>query len=516
MMERCYRLLREAATDSQNNPPATGVPRPLTVAYRDLREAPEAWQPVEAAVLRFTPRLVFDQCKGLLTRMDHSILDVLWPAILEQQERTAERSSGDNENPYASRVHDSYMDEAGIVAPDYESYAVFAPIIHPVIKHLNGLSPQGPLREHPASQFYEDLIIREPMRETGSVRTSQSVDEFAGNGGKDGDEKRPAGQVTSMSAMPRLELSDGPMLNLDPVGRVVLRSVVQVTRNLAAFNLPINMSEQQLAEVEDALRRALLEMEPHRRLPFAAPITPARPLRRDSNSRRRSSMEPDAPRGAGEYFSFPDIPATAKDRLRRARLWPYVPRTGDEERLKRLHGKAWPAGRGVFVSSEDAQLASLVAWVNVHDHLRVMAASADGRGGMLGEVYRRVADCCLALQRVFPFRRDPQLGFLSARPWEVGCALRFQVTARLPVLSRDPEQLAGLCKSRGLRLRRTLHPDVFLLANKQGLGLAEYQVHRDLVTAVSNIIQLEYRAEHESFRLSTVLRRIFWKRPSVA
>ncbi|XP_052120049.1 uncharacterized protein LOC113205649 isoform X5 [Frankliniella occidentalis] len=516
LMDRCFRLLHEGVEQREDAPTgAEGMPPRLVVAYRDLREVPEA--PADRArgdrpaVLRFLPRHVFDQCKRTLTRMDHSIIDVLWPAILDQQDQHRDPVAP-NGNPYASRTRDSYMDEAGFVAPDLESYAVFGAVMLPVIKWLNGLDIRAPLRDHPPSQFYE---------EPAGMRATQSVDEVGEGGGlakhANGTAPTPLPPPpSSQSAIFRLR-SDNHLsrsLDIDPGGRVVLRSVVQVARNLTDVRLPLDLTEAQLAEVEDAFRRALLKMDGQHQGPVCVRETPRRlSLSLVANG---SPAQNGVYRGAGEYFSFPDIPPSAKERLRRARLWPYVPREreGDEDRLRRLHGRTWPAGRGVFVSG-DASLASLVAWINVHDHVRVMAASADGRGGQIGDVYRRAADCVLGLQRAgCHFARDPKLGFLLARPWDVGCGLRFQATTRLPKLGREPDQLASLCRSRGLRLRRTLHPEVFLIANKQVLGVSEHQAYRDYVTAMSNIIQLESRVESNSFRLGAVLSRVFRKRPS--
>ncbi|XP_034242921.1 uncharacterized protein LOC117646223 [Thrips palmi] len=485
MMERCFRLLMESEdSDSEDSGTAGATvvevqPRPQVVAYRDLREVPEA--PPErghtdtAVVLRFMPRHVFDICKRTLTRRDHSVLDVLWPAILDKQDRDDVRKDG---NPYARRVRDSYMDEAGFVAPDLESYAVFAPLMLPVIKFLNGLDTRAALRDHPASQFFE-----EPL----AMRTTHSVDDggglaaaAAGNGKVSTGERASASAAPSpVSALTHLEVRavDHPALDLDPTGRVILRSVVHVGRNLKDVRLPLDMTETQLTEVEDALRRALLSIDA-RLTPRQQPAaTPGRRMSQLTALQDAMALQSNN----SEYFSLPDIPAATKERLRRSRLWPYIPRErdGDDERLRRLHGKTWPTGRGVFLSG-DAALASLVAWVNVHDH----------------------------------FERDDKLGFLLARPWDVGCGVRFQVTARLAMLGRDPDELASLCKSRGLRLRRTLHPEVFLIANKQVLSVSEHQAYRDFVTAMANIIQLEHRAENRSFKLTAVLSRMFKRRPS--
>ena len=410
-------------------------------------------------VLKFLTKPIFDQCKYLLTRMDHGILNVIWPVILDQSRSVEDRL----------KQSGTFFEEAGIVLPDYESYVVFSAIVLPVVKYLNGMDPKQPILPHPPTEFFEDV-----EEEVSSVGTT----------------------VTVLSKMElRNDEAAQRNMDLDPSRKMILHSVAHCTRNLQDFNLPMCLTLDELRQVERFLRRALL--------------TGKSPY---ETKDEKSGYEYDdlvLSDDEGTYYPLEELSDPLHDvraRLRSAGQW--LEQQGDPDRSMRLHGKYWPIGRGVFVTRDG----SIAAYINVQDHLRVMVAAKEGQAGKIGLVYRKIGEFMNKLDRIFKFKRDDILGHLSSRPWACGNTLRFKVTVRLPKLGREPEHLIALCKSRSLRLASAASLDVFHFSNRQCLSITESQTYRSFVTAVANILQLEHRMEANGLHFTAILGKLFRRR----
>ncbi|KAG8284015.1 hypothetical protein J6590_003707, partial [Homalodisca vitripennis] len=117
----------------------------------------------ESSLLRqFLTEDVFSRYKSLLTRSDHSLLDLIRPGM----KQIFEKSNSSTESP--------------IVLPDYESFVVFQDLVTPTIRALNGLDPFGPPEPHPKSVFWseeiDDTFESQSIDPSGKILQSCSVE----------------------------------------------------------------------------------------------------------------------------------------------------------------------------------------------------------------------------------------------------------------------------------------------------------------------------------------------------
>ena len=153
---------------------------------------------------------------------------------------------------------------------------------------------------------------------------------------------------------------------------------------------------------------------------------------------------------------------------------------------ERLHGKYWPYGRGVFLSTAN----DVAIYINVLDHLRIVASTKSTNSGNLGLLYSIVYKIISYLNKEVIFNKDPLYGFLSSRPNTLGNGLKFNMKLRLPYLLKEPKNLKHLCSARGLSIRYLGNNEI-ILENKRCLGVTELQTLEDFNIAVTNILQLE-------------------------
>lgn len=179
----------------------------------------------------------------------------------------------------------------------------------------------------------------------------------------------------------------------------------------------------------------------------------------------------------------------------------------------RLHGKHWPYGRGVFISTT----ANLAAWINVLDHLRIVTCTPAQKPGHIGQPYLRTARLMRFLSEHINFRWNNKFGFITARPTCVGNTLQFNLTIKFPHLIKEPDNLRHLCTVRGLTYHRTTQTtDIIRVGNQQCLGVTEMQTVEDFATAVSNIMQLEKDlALSNSMHIAALFVNIFRKKKAL-
>lgn len=431
-LERCFRLL-------------IGVKHGMT---------PKSAGNSATLIGRCLKRPVFDRIKHRVTRMDHNLFDVIWPALKKYG------NSNSNSNASSAYSHASIMEEdetLSIVAPDYESYIVFSEFFDPLIRDIHCVTASGDLPDHPSPRFFY-------------------------NEDEDGEENPDTVDEVTVSAIEAYDL--------DPQAKYVQAAVMECCRNLENYTLPLTLTVNQLEEVEREITSELMSQE-------------------ISGLMAEGSSE-DEP---GTYFTLNEIldqPSPIRAQLAASGL--LLPITDfDIHDDRRLHGRHWPYGRGVYVASAG----DLAAWVNVHDHLRIVCRTTDNRPGLIGRAYVRLAKLMVILDEKLKFKRDKKLGFLSARPHAIGNTLRFNVIIKFPELSKEYDHLKHLCVVRGLSIRETAKKDTVRIGNQQSLTITELQTLQDFSRAVLNVLTLEKELTiNNSMKIASLLAGIFRKRNS--
>ncbi|XP_076679364.1 uncharacterized protein LOC143374797 isoform X2 [Andrena cerasifolii] len=431
-LERCFRLL--AGTRHIATPKSPGNPGTL--------------------ISRCLKRPIFDHIKHRVTRMDHNLFDVIWPALKKYGNATGNSKASSAYSFISNAEEDSGLT---VVAPDYESYTVFGEFFDPLIRDIHCVTASGDLPDHPAPRFfYSD--------EDESEENPDTVDEMT---------------ISAIEAY-----------DLDPPAKYVQAAIIECCRNLEKHTFPLTLTVNQLERVEREITNELMSQE-------------------ISGMMAEGSSE-DEP---GTYFTLNEIldqPSPIRAQLAAAGL--LLPITDFElNDDKRLHGRHWPYGRGVYVTAAG----DLAAWVNVQDHLRIVCRTADNRPGLIGRAYVRLAKIMLMLDEKLKFRRDKKLGFLSARPYAIGNTLRFSVIIRFPELSKEFDNLKHLCVVRGLSIRETARQDTVRISNQQSLSVTELQTLQDFCRAVLNVLTLEKELSiNSSLKIANLIAGLFRKRTS--
>lgn len=433
-LERCFRLL---AGNRRSSLPKTPSSNAGTLVARCLK------------------RPVFDLIKHRVTRMDHNLFDVIWPSLKRYGTVTG---NGSKTSMSARSNISSIADEDhgyGVVAPDFESYVVFTEFFDPFIRELHCVTASGDLPNHSLPCFFSE-----------------------------NDEGEGPPDETIVTALEQYDL--------DPTAKYIQAGILECTRNLVNYSLPLTLTVNQLEEVEREITNQLMSPE----------IT-------DLMAEGSSEDE------AGTYFTLNEIleqPSQIRAQLAAAGLLlPITEFEPNDER--RLHGKHWPYGRGVYVTTAG----DLAAWVNIQDHLRVICRTNENRPGLLGRAYVRVAKLMMIFDQRLKFKRDQKLGFLSARPHTLGNTIRFCLILRFPELSKTPDNLRHLCVVRGLNVRDTVKSDMVRIGNQQSLAITELQTLQDFSRAVHNIITLEKELSlNNSMKIANLITGIFRKRANAA
>ncbi len=151
--------------------------------------------------------------------------------------------------------------------------------------------------------------------------------------------------------------------------------------------------------------------------------------------------------------------------------------------------------QGLFLSHDQA----LSIMVNEEDHLRFQVLAA---GLAFETAYPRINNLDRLLDRQLDYAFDPELGFLTACPTNVGTGMRASVLIHLPalVLTREIEKvLRGVIQVgysvRGLYGEGTeTKGHFFQLSNQITLGLSEPEIVEGLEKIARELVVLERRA----------------------
>lgn len=450
--------------------------------------------------------------------------------------------------------NDPELENGGIIAPDVESYRVFEEVMIPVVRDIQGIQAIHP---QPETFFFPDDETEMEVRKDGIIdrtkrRVNKLIRHFKNEVVPVQEEVLPAYEDTIKSGfftdikgkMQQMmygldyernetvpghgpawnktnvnimivnpdeetmevvieEFSGAERLrdvvpwkleaeNVDPTSKYVISATIECSRNLDKYQFPAVLGEEDLDFIELKLRSALKYQT----------VIGAEKVSGGVVKGAATKMEED------QYFSVEDILSKNKVTTQLAARELLISLSGDvgSDRCRLLHGNHWPHYRGVHLSSDG----NLAAWINVQEHLRIIACTASESPGSVGEAYARLARLMSSLDRHLKPRRSDTLGFITSRPCCLGNTLRFQVVVRLPRLAREGRLLADFIRVQGLVFTQSDESNVvFRIRNRQCLGLTEYESYLGFVTAIGQLIQLEKGLSQEkSKHVSELIRNI--------
>ncbi|XP_029350069.1 creatine kinase M-type [Echeneis naucrates] len=152
----------------------------------------------------------------------------------------------------------------------------------------------------------------------------------------------------------------------------------------------------------------------------------------------------------------------------------------------------WPDARAVWVSKDG----SLVVWVNMEDHLRLVSTRDDAN---IAEAFKCI---CINLQKLEGYYRalrhsfiwKQQLGWVTSSPADVGTGLRVTVHLKLQHLP-SYRRLQDVLKRLRICMNKTESSALYLVSNVATFGLSEVELTQLVVDGVKLLIAMEKRLE---------------------
>jgi len=157
-----------------------------------------------------------------------------------------------------------------------------------------------------------------------------------------------------------------------------------------------------------------------------------------------------------------------------------------------------PEGTGVIISQDQA--CSIM--INEEDHLRIQLI----RGGLhLKRVWNSIDQIDDALESHIDYAFNPDMGFLTACPTNVGTGLRASAMLHLPglVISSQMEKVVRAVNQLGIAVRGIFGEgsdasgSIFQISNQQTLGESEQDIIKRLSSVMSTIIEREEDAREK-------------------
>jgi protein arginine kinase len=154
-------------------------------------------------------------------------------------------------------------------------------------------------------------------------------------------------------------------------------------------------------------------------------------------------------------------------------------------------------GMGSAVVINPAQSFSIM--INEEDHLRMQAMRS---GLALAETHKAIDDIDTALEAHLDFAFDPEIGYLTACPTNVGTGMRASAMVHLPglVLSEQINQVVNSVNKIGLAVRGLYGEgteamgNLFQVSNQTTLGEKETQIIERLNKVIETLVQRETQA----------------------
>uniref|UniRef100_A0A1I8P3P5 Uncharacterized protein n=1 Tax=Stomoxys calcitrans TaxID=35570 RepID=A0A1I8P3P5_STOCA len=399
-LDRCFSVIQESSKAwSGTTASALAQKKPLA-GTSSLQLA------VTSYLSRFLKPSVYEKIKRRQTRLDHSLFDVLWPALRKTSK-------------------DRHLEEdinSGLIAPDFDVYVVFQEFLVPLIKDMHCMSVTADFKPHPRIAYF-------PMENAERLNTAYFV--------------------------------------FDDDSNLVVRCLVECSRNLDSFELPLNLT---IGQIEQAERLMMAKI-------FTAAFIEA--------------IEEDEP---GSYYTLTEVledKSEVYDMLNEYGL--LIPLLDQNDPVQQaestaFNGSLWPYGRGVYVSASN----SMALWLNCQEHMRILSTSNSKEAADIGIAYTRVGRAITFLEQQLHFKESYLLGYLQSRPSFLGTGLKMTTIIRLPNLMKEMDNLRHLCSVRGLVLSTNGQSRLSVrLINMQSMGSVEHVLFQDYCTAVTNILSLE-------------------------
>ncbi len=154
--------------------------------------------------------------------------------------------------------------------------------------------------------------------------------------------------------------------------------------------------------------------------------------------------------------------------------------------------------RGVAIGP----LENVSVMVNEEDHLRIQVMHS---GLSLQDVWEQINAVDDALEEHLDYAFNPQLGYLTACPTNVGTGIRVGVMLHLPALvqTKDIDKVFRALHKINLAVRglygegTQAFGDFYQISNQQTLGKSEAEIIRTLSDVVPQIIEYERRARKD-------------------
>lgn len=251
--------------------------------------------------------------------------------------------------------------------------------------------------------------------------------------------------------------------DLDPTQTFIRSSRIRVARNLCRFPFSSNMTRDQRQALEETVKQA-----------FAA--------------------LPD--NLSGTYTRFADLNEEQfNGLLAKGLAFPKGDRFMDAAGIN----QDYPIGRGIFTSRDNV----IRVWVNEEDHLRIISQSPNGD---ITSVFNRLQEMVKALSDQLDFAFDPQKGFLTSCPTNIGTAMRAGVHIHLENLEQNLPRLESIASAHRLQIRGTngektaVKKAVFDISNARRLGISANTIIADLHRGVQAILQAEKNKNPSPFQ----------------
>ena len=347
----------------------------------------------------------------------------------------------------------------GFTAGDAQSYALFAPLLDPLVAQWHGLrglagsgsgdgggGGGGGARGVAARQKWPNAARSDLARDAGRLVLPAHYSRLlVGRAGPLPRPPRPAGAgvgangVAAAASAPvasaRARGAAAGSAGAGSAGSIaeaiasggggaVLSTRVRAGRSLGSFRFPPSISRSE--------RRALLQVV---------------------GAALRAAFPGTGGKSAGALHELAAMPAAVESHLRAQHM--LFQRPGPATLLAAAGAaRDWPDARAIWVSSDERFL----VWVNEEDHVRTMAMAP---GGDVAAVFGRWAEGTAKLEAALAAAGhavafDAKLGFLATCPSNLGTAMRASVFVRLPRLAAF---LGGLDLRKRPALRGLLAPE---------------------------------------------------------
>jgi creatine kinase len=224
-------------------------------------------------------------------------------------------------------------------------------------------------------------------------------------------------------------VGENGVLDVAKLGLPTLSMRVRVGRNLKRFNLPGNMSRQERIDFEKAMLVAFGELI--KNPAFGGQVYSLTPDFGTNERNPNLISEAEYKELVANHIMFKDMDED-----------PYLKSAGISS--------DWPYGRGCYVSNDG----QVIIWMGEEDQLRIMCMK---KGTKLNEVFDRLRNVLDTFEQIpgIEFAHDPDFGYITSCPSNLGTGMRASVHVKIPELCKDgtDTKAKAICKEFGLSVR---------------------------------------------------------------